>query len=73
MKKTYKLEGLCCANCAIRMEDAIQKLDGVENASVNFLMQKLTLEADADRLPEILKQADACCNRIDRDCHLIYK
>lgn len=72
MKKTYKMENLECANCARKMEEAIKKLDGVENATINFMLQKLTLEADSERLPELVKQADACCSRVERDCHVIY-
>ena len=72
MKKTYKMENLDCANCARKMEDAIKKLDGIQNATVNFLMQKLTLEAEAERLPELVKQAEACCRRVEPDCRVIY-
>ncbi len=73
MRKTYKMENLDCANCAMKMEQAINKLEGVISASVNFMMQKVTIEADADRFPEILKEADACCSRVDRDCHILYQ
>lgn len=45
MKKIFKLEDLDCANCAAKMEDAIRKIEGVDAVSVNFLSQKLTLEA----------------------------
>ena len=45
MKKKFKLADLDCANCAQKMEDAIKKIEGVENASVSFMMQKLTVEA----------------------------
>lgn len=72
MKKTYKMENLDCANCARKMEDAIKKLDGVQNAAVNFMMQKLTLEADAERLPELVKKADACCRKVEPDCRVIF-
>lgn len=72
MKKTYKMENLDCANCARKMEDAIRKLDGVENVSVNFMLQKVTLEAEAERLPELVRQADACCKRVERDCRILY-
>ncbi len=56
MKKVFKLEDLDCANCARKMEDGIKKIDGVTDASVNFLAQKLTLEADDDRFDAILKE-----------------
>lgn len=72
MKKTYKMENLDCANCARKMEGAIKKLDGVQNATVNFMMQKLTLEAEPERLPELVKQADACCRKVEPDCRVIY-
>lgn len=72
MKKTYKMENLDCANCARKIEEAIKKLDGVQNATVNFMMQKLTLEAEAERLPALVKQADACCRRVEPDCRVIY-
>ena len=54
MKKTYKLTDLDCANCAAKMENAIKKIDGVSDASVSFLTQKLVLEADESRLDDIL-------------------
>ena len=46
MKKTFKLIDLDCANCAAKMEDAIKKLPGVTGATVSFLTQKMTIEAD---------------------------
>lgn len=72
MKKIYKLENLECANCAAKMEDAINKIDGVENAAVSFMTQKLTLEADENRLQEILKKAAKICKKIEPDCKLVY-
>ena len=57
MKKTFKLQDLDCANCAAKMEDAIKKLDGVNNATVNFMTQKLTLDADDAKFDAILQQA----------------
>ena len=54
MKKTYKME-VDCANCAAKMEDAIRKIEGVHDARVNFMTQKLVLDSDEDRLDAILK------------------
>ena len=50
MKKRFKLEDLCCANCAAKMEAGIKKIDGVHDATVNFLTQKLSVDADDARL-----------------------
>ena len=44
MKKVYNLSDLDCANCASKMESTIKKIDGVTNASVNFMTQKMTIE-----------------------------
>ena len=50
MKKKFKLTDLDCANCAAKMEDAIKKIDGVKEATVSFMTQKLTIEADESAL-----------------------
>ena len=46
MKKQFKLDEIDCANCARKLQDELAKLDGVKSVSVNFMTQKLTLEAD---------------------------
>ena len=71
MKKTFELEELDCANCAAKMESAIKKLDGVKNASVNFLAQKLTLEADDDVFDSVLKAAAKEIKKVEPDCEII--
>ena len=53
MKKIYKIEDLDCAHCAAKIEQAISELDGVENAAVSFLSQKITLEVNEDKINEI--------------------
>ena len=70
MKKTYKLTDLDCANCAAKMENAIKKIDGVTDANVSFLTQKLTLEADETRLDEILKKVVKACKKVEPDCEI---
>lgn len=71
MKKTFKMVDVDCANCARKMQDAICKLEGVTSATVNFLTQKLTIEADDARFDEIMKQAVKCCKKVDPDCDVI--
>ena len=73
MKKTFKLVDLDCANCAAKMEAAIKKLDGVTNASVSFMTQKLTLEAEDSRFDEIVKQAVECVKKVEPDCKVVVK
>jgi copper chaperone CopZ len=73
MKKTFKLEDLDCANCAAKMEAAINKLDGVQKATVSFMTQKLTLEAEEERFDEVLKEAVKCIAKVEPDCRVILK
>ena len=73
MKKRFKLQDLDCANCAAKMEEAIKRLDGVNDASVSFMTQKLTLDADDDRFDEILQEAVKVCRRVEPDCTILVK
>ena len=56
MKSKFKIEGLDCANCASELERTIQKLDGVESASISFITQKMVLEHDEERKEEIIQK-----------------
>lgn len=71
MKKTFKLRDLDCANCAAKMENAIRKLDGVNSATISFVTQRLTLDADDARFDEILQQAAKICKKVEPDCTII--
>lgn len=73
MKKTFELTDLDCANCARKMQEAICKLDGVHDATVSFLTQKLTVDADDARFDEIMKQVVKCCKRVEPDCRIRLK
>lgn len=73
MKKTFKLVDLDCANCAAKMEAAIKKLDGVTNASVSFMTQKLTIEAEDSKFDDIVKQAVDCIKKVEPDCKVVVK
>lgn len=66
MKKKFKCE-IDCANCAAKIEEAIKKLDGVEDAKINFMMQKFTLVAGDDRFEEILDEAIKTGRKIEPD------
>ena len=71
MKKRYQIEDLCCANCAAKIEEQIRKLEGVNSCSVNFLTQKLMLDADDARLESVLDEAERIIKKIEPDCVLV--
>ena len=68
MKKKFKLTDLDCANCAAKMEAAIKKIEGVTDANVSFMMQKMTIEADDDRFEKIMDQVVEVCRKVEPDC-----
>lgn len=71
MRKTFKLEDLDCANCAAKMEAAIKKIDGVNDATVSFMTQKLVLDADDARFDAIVEECARVCSRVEPDCRII--
>lgn len=73
MKKTFKMQDLECAHCAAKMEDAIRKLPGVHSASVNFMTQKLILDAEDDKFEQILDEASKLVRKVEPDCLIIRK
>ena len=71
MKKKFKLQDLDCANCAAKMEEAIKKIEGVTDATVSFMTQKMTIEADDSRFDEIMKEEVSVCRKVEPDCVIL--
>lgn len=71
MKKKFKLSELDCANCAAKMEDAINKLPDVKSATVNFMLQRLTIEAEDTMFDAIMKDVAAVIRKIEPDCKIV--
>ena len=74
MKKVYELTDLCCASCAAEIERDVKKIEGISACSVNFIMQKMTIEiqegADA---PVVIKAVTKAVRRVEPDCELVEK
>lgn len=71
MKKIYKLEDLDCANCAAKMERAVQKIDGVNSVNVSFMTQRMTIDSDDNRFDEIMNEVVKVCRKVEPDCRII--
>ena len=71
MKKTFKLVDLDCANCAAKMETAIRKIDGVHDASVSFMTQKMTVDAEDEKFEAIMDQVVKVCRKVEPDCEIV--
>ena len=71
MKKTFELEDLDCVNCALKMQEAILKIPGVQNCEVSFIKQKMTIEADDAEFDKIVKQAVKAISKVEPDCTVL--
>lgn len=65
MRKIIKLEGLCCANCAAKIEEEVQKLSGVKSASLSFMTQRLTMEVEDEMAEKVVEAARKTANKIE--------
>ena len=70
MKKTYRIE-VDCANCANLMEDATRRTDGVKNATINFMTQKMIVEFEEGQEPDkVMKNVLKACRKVESDCEI---
>lgn len=67
MKKKYKVTDIDCANCAMKAERAVQKVKGVKSASLNFMMQTLTVEVEDENAESILAEAIKALKKAEPD------
>ncbi len=67
MKKTYKIE-VDCANCANLMEAAVRRVDGVYDASVSYMTQKLTVTfAEGANIDSVMAKIVKACKKVEPD------
>ncbi len=65
MHRSFKIQNLGCANCAAKMEHDINKLDGVDKATISFMTQRLTLDADDAHFGEIVDKCEKICQKYE--------
>ena len=69
MKKIFRIE-VDCAACAAKIEDMVNKIDGVKSASVNFISQRLSIEAEEGDFLRIFKEVKSKGRKIDADFYI---
>ena len=67
MKSKFKIKGLDCANCAAELERAIQKLKGIERASISFMTQRMELEYEETKKEEIIQNVKKVIKKEEPD------
>ena len=71
MKKKFKMQDLDCAHCAAKMEEAIKKIDGVNDAAISFVAEKLTVDAEDDKFDSIMEEVVKTCRKVEPDCTIL--
>lgn len=70
MKKTYILDGLCCANCAAKIETGINKIEGIDKATISFLTSKLVIETAEEPTKDLLKKIEKVVHKVEPDVEM---
>ncbi len=71
MKKVFKITGIDCANCALKIEDKIKQLENVNDVSINFLTEKFTLDAKDEEFSNILEKSKNIIKKIEPDAEIL--
>ncbi len=72
MKRAFKIS-VDCANCANKMEDCANKIDGVKSAVVNFMASKIIIEfEDGADTKTVMSDVLNECKKIERDVEIIF-
>ncbi len=73
MKKTYILKGLDCPHCSAEIEKAVSDMDGIEQATVNFMKQTLSINVNDKRAENIDKKIEKLVHEHEPDVEVIEK
>lgn len=71
MKKIFKIQGLDCANCALKIENKIRELENINNVSINFLTEKFLLDAKDEFFEKILEKSKKIISKIEPDAEIL--
>lgn len=71
MKAVLKLEGLCCANCAAKIENEVKKINGIEDATVSIVTQKMTINAPDAEIERIVEEASRIAKKIEDEVNIV--
>lgn len=71
MKKTYEIKNLDCAVCAGKVADAINKLPEIDNAQIDFLTKKLSVESTSENWEKLMHKVIKTCHKIEPDCEIV--
>ncbi|WMT82986.1 cation transporter [Terrisporobacter mayombei] len=65
MIKKFRLEGLDCANCASKIENAIRKVEIIDSVTVDFMAAKLVIEAEESEIEEAIEISKGIIKKLE--------
>ena len=71
MRKIVRFTGVCCANCAAKLERALEKIDGINSVQLNFMAQRVNFDIDDNKYEEVVKKIKEVTKKVLPEC--IYK
>ena len=71
MKKIFEVEDLCCAHCAAKIEKALKEIEGVSDATVSFLTQKIILDVEEESCENAIKEMVKIAKKIEPDMEIL--
>lgn len=71
MKKVFKLEGLNCVYCVVKIEEKVGKLEGVKLVVINFMIIKMIFESIDDNIEEIIENVKKLINEVEFDVNMV--
>lgn len=69
IKKEFTLEGLDCANCALKIENGVKDISGVRSSTVNFATKTLSLEVEEQQLENVITVTKETVKRLEPHIH----
>ena len=72
MMKTFKIE-VDCAACAAKVENIVKEIEGVEDATVSFMTQKMSIKAPEEKMAAIVEEAVRRVAKADPDTVIYVK
>ena len=72
MKKSFRVENLCCANCAAKIERRIARIADVNDVSLNFMTLKLVIESDTEDWNSLMDEIQAVIRKVEPDCRVVF-
>lgn len=71
MKKIVKIMNLDCANCAQELEHAISKIEGVNEVSIHFMTQKMTIDITDEKYDKVIQAIEKAKKKVEPDCEIV--